>query len=113
MDYNPVSASRDTDARALAFDHAIEPALLLDPHADQIIDANPAACALLGYDRALLRQIRISALHAGQLPALIVFTQAVLDRGAWWTAALTPRHATGQPLRLEYTGSKLPHGGRT
>jgi len=45
--------------------------LLLDPHADQIVDANPAACALLGYDRALLRQTRISALHAGQLPALM------------------------------------------
>ena len=65
-----------------AFEFAVEPALLLDPHADLLLDANPAACALLGYDRALLRQIRASALHAGQLPALIVFTQAVLDKGA-------------------------------
>src|SRR3954471_8961358 len=112
MDYNPVSAPRESDLRAVAFDHAVEPALLLDPHADQIVEANPAACALLGYDRALLRQIRISALHGGQLPALIVFTQAVLDKGAWWTTALTPRHATGRKLRLEYTGSKLPIDGR-
>jgi len=43
---------------------------------------------------------------------LIVFTQAVLDRGAYWTNALTPRHATGQTLRLEYTGSLLPQDGR-
>ena len=35
--------------------------------------------ALLGYDRALLRQTKVSTLHAGQLPDLIVFTQAVLD----------------------------------
>ena len=48
----------------------------------EIVDANPAACTLLGYDRALLRETRISALHAGQLPALIVFTQAVLAKGA-------------------------------
>ena len=75
------------------------------PHADLILDANPAACTLLGYDRALLRQTKVSALHAGQLPALIVFTQAVLDKGAYWTNALTPRHATGQTLRLEYAGS--------
>ena len=83
----------------------IEPTLLLDPHADLILDANPAACTLLGYDRALLRQTKVSALHAGQLPALIVFTQAVLDKGAFWTNALTPRHATGQTLRLEYAGA--------
>ena len=50
-------AVRDTDLRTLAFDHLVEPTLLLDPHADQIIDANPAACTLLGYDRALLRDL--------------------------------------------------------
>ena len=101
------------DLRTLAFDYLVEPTLLVDPHADQIVDANPAACTLLGYDRALLRETRISALHAGQVPALIVFTQAVLDKGAYWTNALTPSHATGQPLRLEYAGSRLPHEGRT
>jgi PAS domain S-box-containing protein len=106
------SAARDLDLRTLTFDYLIEPTLLLDPHADEIIDANPAACALLGYDRALLRETRISALHAGQLPALIVFTQAVLAKGSYRTNALTPRHATSQPLRLEYTASLLPHDGR-
>ena len=69
------------DPRVAAFEFSVEPTLLLDPHGDQIIDANPAACTLLGYDRALLRQTRVSALHAGQLPALIVFTQAVLAQG--------------------------------
>ena len=96
---------QDVDLHAAAFEFAVEPTLLLDPHADLILDANPAACTLLGYDRALLRQTKVSTLHAGQLPALIVFTQAVLDKGAYWTNALTPRHATGQTLRLEYAGS--------
>jgi PAS domain S-box-containing protein len=103
----------ESDLRTLAFDYLVEPTLLVDPHADQIVDANPAACTLLGYDRALLRDTRISTLHAGQVPALIVFTQAVLDKGAFWTNALTPRHATGQPLRLEYAGSRLPHESGT
>ncbi|OCK55196.1 sigma 54-interacting transcriptional regulator [Bradyrhizobium sp. LMTR 3] len=104
---------QDIELRTAAFEFAIEPALLLDPHADQILDANPAACTLLGYDRALLRQTKASALHAGQLPVLIVFTQAVLDKGAYWTNALTPRHATGQSLRLEYAGSLVPGEGRS
>jgi PAS domain S-box-containing protein len=96
----------------IGFEFSAEATLLLDPVADRILDANPAACALLGFDRALLRQTKISALHAGQLPALIVFTEAVLDKGAYWTRALTPRHAAGQTLRLEYAGSRVPHGGR-
>jgi PAS domain S-box-containing protein len=114
MDSPPdLLASREADLRTLSFDYAVEPTLLLDPDADRIVDANPAACALLGYDRVLLRQTRISALHPGQVPALIVFTQAVLDKGAWWTTTLTPRHATGETLRLEYAGSVVPQGERT
>jgi PAS domain-containing protein len=77
------AGAQDVDLQAAAFEFGIEPALLLDPHADLILDANPAACTLLGYDRALLRQTKVSTLHAGQLPALIVFTQAVLDKGAF------------------------------
>ncbi len=113
MDHGFAATAREFDLRAVAFDFSILPTLLLDPHSDLIVDANPAACALLGYDRALLRQTRVSTLHAGQLPALIVFTQAVLDKGAFWTNALTPRHATGQSLRLEYAGSLVPHDGRS
>jgi PAS domain S-box-containing protein len=105
-------AGRDADLRTLAFDYLVEPTLLLDPQADRIVDANPAACTLLGYDRALLRETKISALHVEQMPALIVFTEAVLEKGSWWTDALTPRHATGQQLRLEYSGSRLPYEGR-
>ena len=107
------AAPQDAGLRAAAFEFGIEPTLLLDPHTDLILDANPAACTLLGYDRALLRQTRVSALHTGQLPALIVFTQAVLDKGAYWTNALTPRHATGKSLRLEYAGTLLPGDGRS
>jgi PAS domain S-box-containing protein len=107
------SAFRDPELRALTFDFLAEPTLLLDPHADQIVDANPAACSLLGYDRTLLRATRISELHADQMPALIVFTQAVFDKGAYWTNAITPRHATSQPLQVEYAATLLPHDGRS
>src|SRR3954453_2131251 len=108
-----VATPRDSDLRTLTFDYLVEPTLLLDPGTDEIIDANPAACTLLGYDRTLLRETKFSTLHAGQVPALIVFSQAVLDKGAYWTNALTPRHATSQPLRLEYSGSRVPFDGRS
>ena len=109
----PGEAAQDLDLRAAVFESSIEATLLVDPYGDQIIDANPAACALLGYDRALLRQTRASILHAGQLPALTVFTQAVMHKGAYWTTALTPRHATGETLQVEYSGCLVSHDDRT
>ena len=111
MDVSLAASARDHDLWGAAFDFATEPMLLLDPHGDRIVDANPAACTLLGYDRALLRQMKISALHAGQVPALIVFTQAVFDKGSFWTTSLTPRHAAGSKLQVEYTGSLIPQDG--
>ena len=48
MDIQTLAPPRDADLRAISFDYAVEPTLLLDPDADAIVDANPAACALLG-----------------------------------------------------------------
>ncbi|WP_264051464.1 sigma 54-interacting transcriptional regulator [Methylobacterium flocculans] len=81
--------------------------LVLDPLADRIVDANPAAARLLGYDRAVLRAMAASALHPGQRPALIVFTQGAMAKGHWWSQALIPRHADGRSLRLEYAASPI------
>ena len=112
MDTSPSAvAAREADLWSAAFDFSAEPLLLLDPHGDRIIDGNRAACALLGYDRALLREMKITALHSGQVPALIVFTQAIMDKGSFWTTSLTPRHAAGNELRLEYSGSLIPQDG--
>ncbi|GJD32581.1 Anaerobic nitric oxide reductase transcription regulator NorR [Methylobacterium adhaesivum] len=92
------------------FEQLPEPMLVLDPNADRIVDANPAAARLLGYDRETLRVMAASALHPGQVPALIVFTQGALAKGHWWSQALIPRHADGKSLRLEYAASPLSDG---
>ena len=109
--FHSAAPGSDVDLRVAAFDFAAEPMMLLDPHGDRIVDSNPAMCALLGYDRALLKQMKMTALHPGQVPALIVFTQAVFDKGSFWTTSLTPRHAAGNELRLEYSGSAIPRDG--
>src|SRR5688572_2317747 len=101
-------SSEEAAARAAAFDFSIDAMLLVDPHADAILEANTAASTLLGYDRGALRQTRLTTLHTGQIPQLIVFTQAVMAKGTWWTTALKPRHTTGKELLLEYAGSLIP-----
>ncbi|MFN3348669.1 sigma 54-interacting transcriptional regulator [Pseudorhodoplanes sp.] len=84
--------------------------LVINPAADLIRDANPAACRLLGCDRAALRAMRVTALHPGQLPALIVFTEAVLAKREYRTRGLKPHHAAGHELAVEYAGSRLDDG---
>lgn len=95
----------------LAFEHGADPALVIDPANDRIVDANARAAKLLGYARGDLRGAKASALHPGQLPALIVFSQATIAKGRYWTHALTPRHAEGQLLNLEYSAAVLPTPG--
>jgi len=90
------------------FEASPQPLLLVEPNANRIADANPAACRLLGYDRQLLRSLKFTDLHPGQRPALIVFTQAVLAKGTFWTHSLSARHAAGHQLALEYEASMLP-----
>nr|WP_018259540.1 sigma 54-interacting transcriptional regulator [Methylobacterium sp. WSM2598] len=94
------------------FEGAPEAMLVLDPAEDAILDANPAAERLLGHARAALRGMRASALHPGQLPALVVFTEAALAKGRAWTHALTPRHADGTALHLDCAASLLDLDGR-
>ena len=101
-------ASRADTAPNFAFQQAPVPMLILDPFKDQIIIGNAAASKLLGHSCAALQAMSVSALHPGQVPALIVFTQAVLAKGHYWTQTLTPRHAAGIELEIEYTGSILP-----
>src|SRR5262245_2716551 len=92
------------------FEASAEPMMVLDPAADRILDANPAACRLLGHGRGAVREMRITALHPGQLPALIVFTEAVLAKGEFRTRGLKPRHETGHELAVEYAGSRVGDG---
>ncbi|AWN50075.1 histidine kinase [Methylobacterium terrae] len=90
------------------FEAGAEAMLVLDPDADRIVDANEAASRLLGHTRDTLRGMAASALHPGQLAALIVFTQGVQAKGRWWTHTLTPRHGAGRSLTLETVGTVLP-----
>jgi PAS domain S-box-containing protein len=101
-------AGQNTSAYFLGiFEASPQPMLVVEPHADRIIDANRAAGRLLGYDRELLRSLKFTDLHPGQRPALIVFTQAVLAKGTFWTHSLAARHAAGHELTLEYEASVI------
>jgi PAS domain S-box-containing protein len=92
------------------FDQSPQAQIVIDADQDAIVDANAAACRLLGYDHDLLLETKVSDLHAEQLPTLIVFTQAVLAKGTYRTTRLLPRHALGRELHVECIGSLIGKG---
>jgi PAS domain S-box-containing protein len=85
--------------------------LVVEPNENRVVDANRAACRLLGYDRELLRSLKFTDLHPGQRPALIVFTQAIMAKGSFWSHSLSARHAAGHELALEYEASVISDPG--
>lgn len=86
--------------------------LIVDPFDGRILQANAEACRLLGQADDALLALSFPDLHSGQVPALIVFTDAVLTLGRHWTRSLAPRRPDERPLRLEYVGARFENGGR-
>jgi PAS domain S-box-containing protein len=94
------------------FEHADEPAYVMDPDSDRILAANDAGCALLGYTRAELLETPISRIHPAELPELSVLLERVLRDGTASTIALTCRTKSGTFLPTEISVHALEVGDR-
>jgi len=49
------------------FDQLNDAVFVIDSRSDVIVDANPKACALLGYSRSELVSVGISAIHPDEI----------------------------------------------
>lgn len=109
---------RDTDSldgwtdlaypsRHMVFEHCAEAIALLDPYNDRFVDLNIAACRLLSYPRQELLEFPVSKLFGHQLADLIVFTQAVMDKGRGWTDELSCNCKSGERIELEISATRL------
>ena len=99
-------------SRHMVFEHCAEAIALLDPIADRFGDLNIAACKLLGYPRQELLDLPVSRLFGHQLADLIVFTQAVIDKGHGWTQELSCTCRTGERIELELSATILQVKGK-
>ena len=88
----------------LLFETGAEAAFAVETPTGRIVAANERARRLFGSGHELVDR-KVAELFPGQLPALAVFTEAVLHKGRYWTRALTPQRADGGPLRLECLGT--------
>lgn len=95
----PLTPARQSVDQSAAFLRALpEAALVVDPWADQIIEANAEACRLLSLRSSAGGSL--SALFPGQLPQLVTFTEQVLSQGAAWTQDLRCVASDGQRHRV-------------
>ncbi|WP_274642949.1 sigma 54-interacting transcriptional regulator [Pseudomonas serbica] len=94
-------------SRHMVFEHCAEAIALLNPFSDRLGDLNIAACKLLGYPRQELLELPVSKLFGHQLADLIVFTQAVMDKGRGWTEELSCNCKSGERIELELSATTL------
>jgi HTH-type transcriptional regulator, bacterioopsin transcriptional activator and related proteins len=85
----------------LLFEESSDPVVIADPRQDRILDANRAACRLLGYTREELLVTPISDIHPNELPQMQAFAEVALIEGVNWTIELACRTKSGTFLPTE------------
>ena len=85
--------------------------LVIDPIEDRVLFVNQEACRLLHRDVIEIQSGRASQLFAPNLPALILFTQELIEKGRGWCDHLLVQSAIGE-TRLEVNGRCSDSGGQ-
>ena len=93
------------------FEESSDPAFIVDPFGDQILAANRAGCALLGYTREELLATPVSHIHPADLPQLREFFNHVLEHGQGSTIKLTCQTKRGTFLPIEMALFAFGSGG--
>jgi PAS domain S-box-containing protein len=94
------------------FLHAQDAIFLLDVESDRIVEANPRAAAILGYDREQLLQTPISAIHPDEMERLARFADTVVQSGTGWTDELSCTTSSRAVLPAEISASVVDVHGR-
>ncbi|MDR9403889.1 MAG: ATP-binding protein [Halothece sp. Uz-M2-17] len=80
--------------------------LVIDPKADQILEANPQAEKLLGYSRdELLNSVSVSKIHPEEMPQLMAFTRNIIAVGQGWTNELSCLTKSGEKRPSEISAT--------
>lgn len=92
------------------FEDSRDAVFITDPLEDRILDANAAACRLLGYTREELLVTPISDIHPQELPRMEAFLEVALRDGVNWTIEMACRTKSGTFLPTEIALLALDSG---
>lgn len=94
------------------FEESSDAVFITDPGENRILDANAAACRLLGYTREELLITPISDIHPNELPRMEAFLDVALREGVNWTIEMACRTKSGTFLPTEIALLALDSGNR-
>ena len=103
---------RATERFRQIFEHSQDAIFINDPYADEILEANPAGCEMLGYSREELLELGPSDCHPHEMEAFRAFVDAVFEEGSGWTDELSCLPKEGEPIPAELSASKITVDGR-
>lgn len=107
------AALRDSEARfRQVFERSYDAIFLVDVPADRIVDANPAACAMLGYGRSEIAQIPMTTVHPEDTAGLSAFNERVQREGWAQAADLGCRRADGEHIPVDVAGARIDWQGQ-
>jgi PAS domain S-box-containing protein len=93
------------------FEESSDPAFLMDPLDDRIVEANRAGCALLGYTRDEMLECTVSDVHPAEMPQLRRFLDEALAERRASTTVFTCRTKDGTFLPTEISLHVVESGG--
>ncbi|WP_347456508.1 sigma 54-interacting transcriptional regulator [Acinetobacter thermotolerans] len=104
-------AQSEDSLRPLAFEHAAQALMVIDPKENRFIDFNIAAARLLRYERHDLLNKSVTSLfgHFTQLPYLIAFTEETLNKGQAWNNEIYAFDRNGEKIQLDVHSIHLPY----
>jgi len=107
-------ATRETSDERFrtVFEQSHDAIFITDPYADEILDANPAGCEMLGYTKEELLSLGPSDSHPNEMDRFEAFVDGVFERGEGWTDELTCRTSDGRRLPVELSASRIEIDGR-
>lgn len=111
-DSTSTARNREFERLRKIFDYSHDAGFLIDPEEDRILDANRAACAMMGYSREELATLPISAMHPDEMPLFRSFAKEVMERGSAFTDELTCVTKEGDRLAAEISASPVEIDGR-
>lgn len=87
------------------FEDLYDPAFLIDPEGGAFVAANAAACRLLGYQPAELRDLTPADIHPHEIPRLDAFLETVIRERRWATDELSCRAKQGSLIPTQVRAS--------
>jgi PAS domain S-box-containing protein len=94
------------------FEHSHDGIYVVDATEGRILDANPRACELLGYQRSEMVGAPVTRIHPGEESEVRLFLEEAVKKGQAKTSELNCECNDGRKLDVEISASRARYGDR-